>query len=88
MTAIGRWALRLELGGLLAVALSVAIVALTEAHAVGVVAFLGLLTMIGGGGCAVLAVIRDHDRSRLVAAALLPALPALFLVIGELAVPH
>jgi hypothetical protein len=67
VTAIGRWAPRLELGGVATVVLSVAV---TEVHVVGVVALLGL------------------QRSRLVAAALLPALLALLLVVGQPAVLH
>jgi len=88
VTETGRWALRLELGGIGLVALGATIVATAEIHAFGALALVGLLLVIGGGGCAVLAVIRDDERSRLVMAALLPALLALFLVIGELAFPH
>ena len=88
MTPRGRWALRLDGAGIALVAVSVAIVAITEVHVFGALALLGLLAVIAGGMLAALAIVRDRERSWLVELTLLPAFLALFLVIGELAFPH
>jgi uncharacterized membrane protein len=88
MTTTGRWALRLDLGGLVLVVLSVLVVALADVRAFGVLAFAGLLVIVAGGALALLAAIRDGERSRLVFVGVVPALFALFLVIGELTVTH
>lgn len=88
MTTTGRWALRLDLVGLVLVVLAVVIVALADVHAFGALALAGLLLVIAGGAVGALAAIRDGERSRLVLVGFAPALFALFLVLGELVGGH
>ncbi|HEY6961690.1 MAG TPA: hypothetical protein VI408_07360 [Gaiellaceae bacterium] len=56
--------------------------------ALGLAAFAGLLSMIVGGVLAVVSMLRRHERSIYVLASVPLSALALFIVVGELAVPH
>jgi len=94
-TIEGDWSLRLVGGGLALTAGAIALVAITGLHAdigpvslVGVSALIGLVSVIAGGVFAIVALLRRNERSVFVLATLPVSTLALFLVVGELAVPH
>lgn len=94
-TSEGDWSLRLVGGGLALTAAIIALVAVTGLRAdigpvslFGVSALIGLASVIAGGVFAIVAVLRRNERSAFVLATLPVSTLALFLVVGELAVPH
>ena len=87
-TLCGRRSVELMLGGLGIVLIATGVGQLFEgAAAPGISGAVGLLVVVAGGCTAVVALIRRHERSWLVYAAVLPALLVLWLVIGEFAAP-
>ncbi len=93
-TRLGWWAIGLGLGTLLLPLLARLVSALLTALsggmqvAVGVFGLLMVLCGIAGGIIGLIAVIRRHERSILVWAAILVGLSNLLLLGGEFLVPH
>lgn len=91
----GTWSVRLVGGGLAFVVVVALFVALIGIHAdvgpvslLGVAAFAGLVTVIVGGVLAILAILRRSERSIVVLVTIPIWAIAVFVVVGELAVPH
>jgi len=94
-TKLGWWAMGLAIGWVfLNIATSVIIEirsrmpATTESPVAMNFGFLMLLVGLAAGIVALIAILRKHERSWLVWAALLPGVSVIFLLIGEFTIPH
>lgn len=98
-TKLGRWAMWLAFAFVIMFAVNIAFTAAfgmttnedMRSFSENVLPFYGIALMLVGlssGVTALIAMIRDHERSWLLWAALVPFSMMLFFLIGEFAVPH